>query len=81
MILHLGSGPPVVLEPGQLLSVLSAAEITMRGLMLTLLTGIVTLPGGADTVFTRVAACDTPPRFWATCCTGAWAAIICVVCS
>ena len=35
----------------------------MLTLMLTLLTGIVTLPGGADTVFTRVAACDTPPRF------------------
>ena len=63
VILHLGSGPLAVLEPGQLLSVLSEAEITMRGLMLTLLTGIVTLPSGADTVFTRVAACDTPPRF------------------
>ena len=63
MILHLGNGPPVVLEPVQTLSGLSAAEITIRGLMLTLLTGIVTLPGGADTVFTRVAACDTPPRF------------------
>ena len=63
LILHLGSEPLAVLEPGQLLSGLSEAEITMRGLMLTILTGIVTLPGGADTVFTRVAACDTPPRF------------------
>ena len=63
MILHLGSEPLAVLEPVQLLSGLSEAEITMRGLMLTILTGIVTLPGGADTVFTRVAASDTPPRF------------------
>ena len=30
MILHLGSEPPAVLEPGQLLSGLSEAEIRLR---------------------------------------------------